>query len=706
MSRLRVFLLAYLCVLLGGSRGRLWPTLILGLALCGSNQAVALTLSAQQGLSQSESLAGELAMFIDPSGLLGIDAIAAPQLQSEFVPLQGQLAGDYTHSAVWLRFTLARDASAPAAWWLEAMPTYLDRLTLYAPQPSGGAADGRHRYTAQQLGDLVNFSERGLQDQKLLFALQLDTEPHTYFLRLQTSSALRVQLLLWQPEGLDSFNALDHLSAGAVMGASLAILLLNLALGFWVKKEIHFYYAAWIASFMLAMTFNEGYAAVWFFPNQAWLADAGVGAAACVLNVVATLFFGKLFEFEKNWPPAWRFFKAVAVFNGIGLLFALAGFYPLVDQWIVWGALVSTLFGLTFSIFLLIRGRREYWVPMLSFAPLSLAHVSLMLATNSGYDLGLNNITSTLFRGASLMQLVILNVALAQRLRHAESRYVYQAQASLKRFARAEKLLHTRVLQRTDSLARVNARLQDEAQQQALLQAKLSTSLAVKQQAVAQQRQFVSMVAHEFRNPLAVISAAAQSLESSQVVQDPLLQQRIQKIQRGVRRLVVLVENFLIEDRMSWGSLKVVPQRQELHEVLLSAIQNFTPAATQRMVVVPPAQAAYVQADPTLLVLALNNILQNALKYSPTDSPVHLEVDTLDGMARVLVRDQGAGIAEPQQAWIVQKYSRLDTPHGVAGVGLGLYLARQIAVRHQGDILLLQSSQSGSVWALQLPLAP
>ncbi len=683
----------------------LLPVFMLGLGLGASGSAAALTLNAQQGLQRSASLAGELAVFMDPSGTLDIEAIAALPLQHAFVPLQGQLASGHTDSAVWLRFTLARDTNAPSAWLLEATPTYLDLLTLYAAPSGALPADGSPRYTAMQLGDLVNFSERQLHDQRFLFALQLDTNPRTYFLRVQTSSPARVQLRLWQPDGLERFDALDHLSMGVLLGATLAILFFNLALGIWVKKEIHFYYAGWIASFILLLIFNEGYAAVWFFPSHAWLADAGVGAATSLHNVLATLFLGKLFEFEKNWPPAWRFFKAVAVFNAVGVLFALAGFYPLIDQWIVWGALVSTSFGIAFSTLLLMRGRKEYWVPMLSFAPLTISNVIIIIASKASYDLGLNDVTSTLFRGASVMQLVILNVALAQRLRKAESSYVYQAQASLQRFARSERLLQTRVHQRTDSLARVNARLQDEAQQQALLHNKLGASLAAEQQALAQQRQFMSMVAHEFRNPLAVISAAAQSLELSRLADDSVLLLRIQKIQRGVRRLVVLVENFLVEDRMVWGSLKMFPRRQELHALAHSAIQVFTPAAAQRMVLAPAAGSTFVLADHFLLTVALTNLLQNALKYSPPNSLIHLQVETLNGMAQLRVQDQGAGIAVENQSLVFEKFSHFDTPYAPAGVGLGLYLAHQIAVRHDGDVLLLQSSPSGSVVALQLPLA-
>ncbi|RZA13130.1 MAG: ATP-binding protein, partial [Lysobacteraceae bacterium] len=111
-----------------------------------------------------------------------------------------------------------------------------------------------------------------------------------------------------------------------------------------------------------------------------------------------------------------------------------------------------------------------------------------------------------------------------------------------------------------------------------------------------------------------------------------------------------------------------------------------------------------VVCDHALSMVAIRNLVQNALKYSPADQPVTLHVYSRSGRAKVEVQDHGAGIAAGEAARIFGKYYRSPGAGRVPGTGLGLFLARSIARSHGGDVELVRSGPEGSVFRFSLPL--
>lgn len=660
--------------------------------------AAALTLNSQDGISASVSMAGSLSIMHDPSRALNIDDIAAPGRQAAFRPLSGNIAEGYTNDAIWLRFSLARRADTPPAWLLEVDPPYLDDITLYSPDARGG-------YSAIRIGDLFPYSERPVPHHSLVFPLNADTHEATYFLRVETTSSIALlQLRLWQPQGLDALTDLDHLGMGIVLGAICIVFFFNLLFSAWLRDEIYLYYAFTIAALAVLQIFNNGHASPWFFPQQPRLAEYGFGATVCLHNALMALFIGKLFQFHRHWVPAWRLLQGVAAFNGVGVVMALTGNYPVIAGWVNASATLAMIFCIGFVCLLLIRGHDQYIVPALAFSVLSFGVVIRMLRIMNILDLGLGDMTIVVYQVGTVLHLVLLNAALALRTRETENNYRMEKQRALTAAAASERLLEEKVTQRTSSLLHINRELEDEVAQRIALQGQLLTSLAEEQKTIARQRQFVSMVSHEFRNPLALIDAATHALEISRAGHDSFVRQRIQRIQKGVRRLVVLMENYLIEDSLFLGSLTLHPQTLTLQAIVQSAVNTAGLSADGRIVLEQPQQAIPVYADRFLLELALSNLLRNALKCSPPSGLVHVKVRCSGSQGEIDVRDEGPGIPAEAQTRIFEKYYRFDTASSASGAELGLYLAHQIALRHGGNIVLACSNAQGSTLRLLIPL--
>ncbi|RVB68643.1 HAMP domain-containing sensor histidine kinase, partial [Mesorhizobium sp. M7A.F.Ca.CA.002.03.2.1] len=219
----------------------------------------------------------------------------------------------------------------------------------------------------------------------------------------------------------------------------------------------------------------------------------------------------------------------------------------------------------------------------------------------------------------------------------------------------------------------------------------------------AQQRDFVALVSHEFRGPLAVISAAADNLSSSAGESADNIKLRTTRIRQTVKRMSSLIENVLAFDRLNGGH-ETLPRIKmfDLNEVLRAAEAGLDDAAAGR-VSFTHGDEVIVKGDRNLLEIVIQNLIQNALKYSSVTSSVTIRLSTEQGVAFVHVADQGSGVAPDDHEFIFMRYYRA-AGQLVNGSGLGLYISREIARQHGGGLILAASDVNGSTFRLSLPV--
>jgi len=270
----------------------------------------------------------------------------------------------------------------------------------------------------------------------------------------------------------------------------------------------------------------------------------------------------------------------------------------------------------------------------------------------------------------------------------------------------AERQLESTVVRRTAELANANAMLHEEIVVRARLENQLTQALQVEREAIAQQREFVAMVSHEFRTPLTAIDAAAQSLDISRVGAQPAVRSRTERIRRAVQRLTMLIENVMLADRLQSASQSMRLETIDIVELTRGLCDGFHVQSPSRIrLEVHAAAQVWVRADRALLDIALRNLVHNALKYSAAERPVVVVVETVAAGVHIDVTDQGEGIAAQDAPRIFEKYFRAESASRVPGTGLGLHLSRNIARLHGGDVELVATSEAGSVFRLRLPLS-
>lgn len=257
--------------------------------------------------------------------------------------------------------------------------------------------------------------------------------------------------------------------------------------------------------------------------------------------------------------------------------------------------------------------------------------------------------------------------------------------------------LEQKVLDRTAEL---------ERSRDALSQAKDGAELALRRESDAKQqlRQFLSMVSHEFRTPLAIIDSAAQLLTLKAQKCDRSMMPRLETIRGAVGRLVELIDTCLADEQLESGRLILHERAVDLPPILAAAREHHL--AADRDIALEVGPLPPVWGDSGLLALAFNNLVGNAIKYSPPDAAVEIVAAASDGAIVVSVTDHGIGIPGDDLPHIFERFHRAANARAVAGSGIGLHLVRQIVEMHGGTIGVASAVGRGSTFTVRLRPMP
>jgi PAS domain S-box-containing protein len=223
--------------------------------------------------------------------------------------------------------------------------------------------------------------------------------------------------------------------------------------------------------------------------------------------------------------------------------------------------------------------------------------------------------------------------------------------------------------------------------------------------------EFLAMLAHELRNPLAPISAASQVLRV--VAQDePRTRRASDVISRQVRHMVSLVDDLLDVSRVTRGLVELQRERVALDSIVAHALEQARPLLDGRghvLSVEMPQHPPCVMGDRTRLAQIVANLLNNSAKYTPPGGRIVLRVDAQDDRAILRVQDNGIGIDAALLPRVFQLFTQAErTPDRTqGGLGIGLALARSLAELHGGTLTAhSDGADAGATFCLSLPLAP
>jgi len=238
----------------------------------------------------------------------------------------------------------------------------------------------------------------------------------------------------------------------------------------------------------------------------------------------------------------------------------------------------------------------------------------------------------------------------------------------------------------------------------------VATDVTAERQAARLKEQFVGLVSHELRTPLtSVLGYVELMLDGTEELTDDQ-REYLGIIDRNARRQLRLVSDLLLTAQVDAGTFSISPQDVDVAEVALASVASAGPAASASGVELETdLQAATVRADGVRLGQAVDNLVSNALKFTPSGGTVAVRVEpTPDGGARVVVADTGIGIPADELANLTERFYRASTAtrRAIPGVGLGLSITKAVVEAHGGTVDIASTVGEGTSFTLTLPARP
>jgi signal transduction histidine kinase len=613
------------------------------------------------GLLQiSEAGAGILygvAVRRDPGGTATIDSISADP--GGFHPLDHGLSAGYTRAVHWLRFVVQRSPGKTGELWLEVQPPFLDDLRLFEPVDEACGLFREHR-----AGDRLPFAAREVPYRAFVFRLDPpDARAHTYFLRLQTTSTSLMTLRLWRPGEFHAAAAKEAGFLGFYYGAMIVAALFNLIYWFWLRHALYLCYVLYLVVLTLQFLGFNGLVAQYLLPESPAISDAWLSISVFVSSSTAGLFFFHVLSIKRRdfWlyrlfqvqiavpavlslsPITGHFTEAAMLVNSLNMITLAAGSGHAFRQFL--GGVPGGAF-LAFSLLLCLLGFSIGILTLLGVVP-------AVLWAIHGVQL------------ASIGHVLMMNLAVSARMRAIDR-------------ARREAVL-----------------LVDAAE----IEAERERNFRYRQS------RFLGMLSHELKTPLSVIDSAVQSLQQLPGGEHPDVERRHHRIRKAVKRIDGLIGQCLTQDRIDDSGLIVRRQPMDLAWLVRAVVEDKFEDKV-RIAIEAPGDLL-MEGDEVLLRIAILNLIDNALKYSPVATLVHVAVHEafLEGKsgAAIDVADSGPGISASLAERIFEPFVRGDQQGYIAGAGLGLYLVRRIIEMHRGRITLVEQSR-GACFRIWLPI--
>jgi two-component system, sensor histidine kinase LadS len=573
--------------------------------------------------------------------------------RGQFKPAPGLPAAGYSLSAQWIRVVVAPQALARSDWILHIGMPMLNDVQVWAASPDG-------RWQHHQRGD--RFTQQALPFAARGFAMRLNLpagQPSEIWVRVQSTSIMSVSLDLWQPEAYAGHEALFGLAHNGLVTLLALVMVVFALLGLGMKDRV-------LLTFALTMTavvvnqFCSGGTLLLVWPERPWwAADILVGYGVLGTWAMSCFLWVEVLEMRQNHPRVARMLAASAWIVLAMLPFSATNLFPTLASTIYLLAAPLGVFILK-GMVTLSRQRQDatIWLYTASFVAGTLGFWALVavgtgLLPRTNWSNSLQpmciGLMSTLMSAAMILRIIRI-----QHDKHAA----------------------------------------EQASELAMLR-------------MSNQRRFVAMLTHEFRNPLAGIDRSANLLQAMPDQSAENVNKRLGGIRTQVSRLNTLVDSFLMAESAETLALQpnltLVTMADYLHE-RQQAISHEQQARV-RTETQPPSLTARI--DKRLLSLAVQNLLDNALRYAPHDTPVTLRAyEESTGEKRWLrleVSDQGPGVPEAELAMLGTPYYRATTALGHQGTGLGYHFCQQIAQAHGGSMNAHNREGGGLVVVLQLP---
>ncbi|MBT9484042.1 ATP-binding protein [Sediminibacterium sp.] len=221
----------------------------------------------------------------------------------------------------------------------------------------------------------------------------------------------------------------------------------------------------------------------------------------------------------------------------------------------------------------------------------------------------------------------------------------------------------------------------------------------------AQQQNFMMAITHELKTPIAVAQLNLETLQKRKLEEDKQ-QKLIANTLQEANRLNTLCNNILFTSQLDAGGYSVNFQELNLTDIVETCVDDCKSRFPERVITEAIEENRLMQGDPFLLQMLVNNLLENAMKYSPKNMPIHVSLSFIANKNVLSIADLGLGIEDQEKKKVFDKFYRSgsENTRKAQGTGLGLYLCKKIAETHNGYISVTDNQPNGSIFTVLFKL--
>lgn len=664
--------------------------MILGLCLSGKGMSETLELANTASL---KDLSRHVGMLEDPGGKLTTEQVLATDPSGWSTTDESMLKIAYSTSTWWIRIDLNNSGNTPASRILEVAWPLLNYLDVYR-------FENGQNISTLMTGDQRPYANRPLPTRTFAIPFNVDAgHQQTLLLRMAMRSGIlyAIPLKLWlNPDFYDHLTQ-ENLLHGAYFGAILALLLYNVLLFLSTKDNNLLLYSFYLGGFTLWNLGFDGLGLQYLWRDAGWFNLQFNLLAPGYIHGLATLFVVRYLETRERAILLHRIILFVTGLTLIILPFSLANqsnpTLPIVLPaylFTVMSSVLITLYLLT-GIWLMKKNFRPARYFVLAWSCLFAGIFVYRITQFPGLGMADHILIENSINLGSALEFLLLALALGDRFNHLRNdklqaeHEAYRLQVNYSNDLAEQVEYRTRVLQDT--------------------MYQLHQALDAERHAQEEQRQFLATVSHELRTPLAVIDIVAQNLDIDENhTSESERRLRYDKIQQATRRLSSLLDNYLDENRFSLP--RRGPQRQptNLSQLLEDAANSARVLADRHGLIVSAERLpTEFTCDTDLTRLALRNLADNAVKYTPPGTVVILSGDCIEGGILLTVTDQGTGLSATQLERIFIPGQRGQDTEKKAGWGMGLPLARRMIETQGGTLTATSNPGQGCTFQIWLP---
>ncbi|GGX05919.1 sensor histidine kinase [Undibacterium macrobrachii] len=613
-----------------------------------------------------------------------------PKAANGFRLLSGNLSASYTRSVFWLKLDLQRqDPATSTEWWMEVTPNMLDDVRAYHVQ-------NQNIISTHRSGDHTRFVDGETRHRLAVYRLAIaDTEKHSIYIRIQTSSALYFSAHLYTPQAFAEASNFQSSLLGVFYGIMLAMIAYNLILMFGYRDNANVFYLLLSVLTLLVGFNNNGHLALYFEPDNVWLIELIQSLAVPSLLLFYSLFINSFLQLPKIMPNIAKGFRILQIFAVLIMIAVLAGYNSYVAATAQILAFIQMIVVIPIGMLIGWRGYRPGYI-VVAATTAWIAGGLLVILRNLGV-IESSWLSEYGFQIGAAIEIILLALAQADRINIIKNENALAQAQLLSISQKAEQELESKIQQRTKEMAELIERLE-----------KLDK----------QKNEFLGIAAHDLKNPLTGIIGLSDLMRKLEPSITP--EQRysyLERISRSGNRMMHIITNLLDVNAMESGNAKLEKNTINIvelcHQVLIQYEHNLRAKELQYQLNFSDTE--YASNPPSLMVLVdqnacfqvLDNLISNAIKYSPIGKLITIQLSRHEEFAQICIQDQGQGLTAEDQQRLFERFSKLSSvpTAGEHSTGLGLSIVKKLTEAMGGTVSCESEFGNGCSFVVELPLA-